>query len=139
MQRLLDFDMIVEPIGGGYRTRVFASPAGEAEAEFALPFTDRDLEILVVKITGSIGRGRRTARRIGSQENSSLRRSAASSSRLYFPAACVSALGAAAWRRTARTPDCGSVCGCHQRWPTSHGSTSTTENTGLSACLLIPL
>jgi tetratricopeptide (TPR) repeat protein len=68
MQRLLNFDMIIEPIGGSYRTRVVASPGGEADAEFTLPFGDRDLEILVLKIIGSVGRARRQARRIGSQE-----------------------------------------------------------------------
>lgn len=68
MQKLLDFDVAIEPLGGGYRTRVVASPVGEATADFALPFTDQDLEILVLKVVGSVGRVRRRVRQIGSQE-----------------------------------------------------------------------
>jgi CHAT domain-containing protein len=68
MQRLLNFDVVIEPRNGGYRTRVVASPAGEAQADFALPFTGKDLEILVLRVVGSIGRARRRARRIGSAE-----------------------------------------------------------------------
>lgn len=68
MQRLLDFDVAIEPLGDGYRTRVISSPSGEAETEFSLPFTDQDLEILILKISGSIGRVHRTVRRIESQE-----------------------------------------------------------------------
>ena len=45
-----------------------ASPAGEAYADFALPFTDKDLTILVLKVIGSVGRVRRKVRRIESQE-----------------------------------------------------------------------
>jgi CHAT domain-containing protein len=58
MQKLLDFDVAIEPLSGGYRTRV-ASPAGEAHADFAVPFTDKDLEILVFKIVRSVGPVRR--------------------------------------------------------------------------------
>ena len=67
MQELLDFDVAIEPFGNGYRARV-ASPVGEAYADFTLPFTDNDLSILVLRVVGSIGRVRRKARRIESQE-----------------------------------------------------------------------
>ncbi len=68
MQRLLDFDVVIEPLGGGYRTRVIKSPTGEAHVDFVLPFTDEDVEILVLKVIQSVGRVRRKVRRIGSQE-----------------------------------------------------------------------
>ena len=64
MRKLLDFDLVVEPLDDGYRTRVIASPAGEAEADLVLPFTDKDLRILVLEVVGSIGRLRRKVRRI---------------------------------------------------------------------------
>jgi CHAT domain/TIR domain len=71
-QKLLDFDVAIESLSGGYRTRVLASPAGEAYADFAFPFTDQDLEILVLKVAGSVGRARRQARRIESPERQML-------------------------------------------------------------------
>ena len=68
MQGLLDFDVAIEPLADGYRARVVASPAGEAHADFTLPFTDTDVENFVLKVGMSIGRGRRQARRIQSDE-----------------------------------------------------------------------
>ena len=68
MRRLLDFDLVVEALDDGYRTRVIASPAGEAEASLVLPFTDKDLRILVLEVVGSIGRLRRKVRRIEAQD-----------------------------------------------------------------------
>ena len=68
MQQLLNFDVVIEPLADGYRTRVLASPAGEAHADFALPFTDKDLTILILEVVGSIGRLRRRVRRIQSPE-----------------------------------------------------------------------
>jgi hypothetical protein len=68
VQKLLDFDVAIEPLGDGYRTRVVASPVGEATADFAVPFTHQDLEILILKVVGSVGRVRRKVRRIESQE-----------------------------------------------------------------------
>ena len=49
MQELLDFDVAIEPLGDGYRARVVGSPAGEAYADFALPFTDENLTILILE------------------------------------------------------------------------------------------
>ena len=68
MQRLLDFDMVIESHDDGYRTRVVASPAGEAQSGFVLPFSDQDLRILILEVVGSIGRMRRRVRRIETQE-----------------------------------------------------------------------
>jgi hypothetical protein len=68
VQELLDFDVAIEPLGDGYRARVVASPAGEAYADFALPFTDENLTILILRVIGSIGRARRKVRRIQSEE-----------------------------------------------------------------------
>ena len=64
MRRLLDFDVVIESYDDGFRARVVASPAGQAEADFALPFSDKDLRILVLEVVGSIGRVRRQVRRI---------------------------------------------------------------------------
>ena len=69
MRKLLDFDVVVEAYDGGYRTRVVASPAGEAQTDFTLPFSDEGLENLVLKVVGSIGRARRKVRRIEPQES----------------------------------------------------------------------
>jgi predicted component of type VI protein secretion system len=68
MQELLDFDVTIDSLSNGYRTQVVASPAGEAKVDFDLPFTDKDLEILILRVIGSIGRARRKVRRIESQE-----------------------------------------------------------------------
>ena len=68
MQELLDFDVAIERLGDGYRARVVRSPAGEAYADFALPFTEKDLTILVLEVVRSIGRGRRKVRQIQSEE-----------------------------------------------------------------------
>ena len=68
MQELLNFDVAIESRSGAYRARVIASPAGQAHADFTLPFTDQDLEILILKVIGSISQARRKARRIQPQE-----------------------------------------------------------------------
>jgi CHAT domain len=68
VHKLLDFDMVIESHDDGYRTRVVASPAGEAQSGFVLPFSDQDLRILILEVVGSIGRMRRRVRRIESQE-----------------------------------------------------------------------
>jgi DNA-binding beta-propeller fold protein YncE len=68
VQELLDFDIAIEPLGDGYRARVVDSPAGEAYADFAFPFTDESLTILILRVIGSIGRARRKVRRIQSEE-----------------------------------------------------------------------
>jgi hypothetical protein len=42
--RYLDFDLFIERSGEGYRARVFNSPAGQATADFRLPFSEPELE-----------------------------------------------------------------------------------------------
>jgi len=68
MRKLLDFDVVIDSHGDGYRTRVVASPAGEEQANFVLPFTDEGLENFVLKVVRSIGGARRKVRRIQSEE-----------------------------------------------------------------------
>jgi hypothetical protein len=38
----LDFDLLIEPLGDGYRARVLDSPAGQADESFNLPFTETE-------------------------------------------------------------------------------------------------
>jgi len=66
MDRLeyLDFELKLEKHEQRYAVSVIRSPAGEAEGEFALPFSDLELENLLLKV----GRTRRGVRRIGSPE-----------------------------------------------------------------------
>ena len=65
MERLkyLDFEIKFKKREERYAVGV-SSPAGEAESEFVLPFSDLELENLLLKI----GRTRRGVRRIGSPE-----------------------------------------------------------------------
>jgi DNA-binding beta-propeller fold protein YncE len=65
-----DFDLLIEPgPAGSYRARVLRSPAGEcAPVQFTLPFSDLELENLVLKVS----RGRRT-RGPGRPENAPLK------------------------------------------------------------------
>ncbi|PKO20695.1 MAG: hypothetical protein CVU38_18745 [Chloroflexi bacterium HGW-Chloroflexi-1] len=60
----LDFDLLIERAGEGYRARVLTCPAGQATADFKLPFSDLELENLLLRI----GRPRRGLRRIDSPE-----------------------------------------------------------------------
>jgi hypothetical protein len=83
----LDFDLLIEPAppaevdaqanpvtsadaagaiaqapgAGGYRARVLASPAGEAECDFDPPFSQQELEIFVLRVIG-LGTRRRVRR-----------------------------------------------------------------------------
>jgi CHAT domain len=68
MRKLLDFDVVIEPHDDSYSVRVVASPAGEAQCDFVLPFSDKDLRILVLEVVGSISRLRRKVRRIESPD-----------------------------------------------------------------------
>jgi len=60
----LDFDLLIRRVEGGYRAQVLSSPAGEATADFRAPFSDLELENLLLRV----GRPRRGTRRIGSPE-----------------------------------------------------------------------
>jgi hypothetical protein len=75
MDKLLNFDLSVEPVaGGGYCTRVLSSPSGEDRADFLFPFSDMELENFSLKITGSIGRAHRQGvRRLESSDRRLIR------------------------------------------------------------------
>ena len=59
-----DFDLLIERSGQGYRAQVLESPAGQATAEFALPFSDLELENVLLRL----GRPVRAVRRLDSTE-----------------------------------------------------------------------
>jgi len=65
----LDFDLLIERAGDKYKARVLNSPAGQATAEFDLPFTEEGLENFVLKI----GRPRRSSRRADSPETEAVK------------------------------------------------------------------
>jgi hypothetical protein len=56
----LDFDLLLERAGAGYRARVLRSPAVPAACDFSLPFSDLELENFLLKI----GHTRRNVRRL---------------------------------------------------------------------------
>lgn len=63
--RYLDFDLLIERLGERYRARVIQSPAGQASSEFVLPFSDLEIENLMLRV----GRPRRTVvRKVESPE-----------------------------------------------------------------------
>jgi hypothetical protein len=59
-----NFDLIVERVGEKYRARVFDSPAGQASADFDIPFSELELENFVLRM----GRPRVGVRRVDSSE-----------------------------------------------------------------------
>ena len=59
----LDFDLLLERSGPGYRARVLRCPAVPAACDFSLPFSDLELENFLLKI----GHTRRTVRRLESR------------------------------------------------------------------------
>ena len=60
----LDFDLLIQRIGDGYRAHVLTSPAGQASTDFSPPFLPLELENFLLRV----GRTRRGARRIDSPE-----------------------------------------------------------------------
>jgi hypothetical protein len=71
LRKYLDFDLLIEPSGEHYRARVLNSPGGQATADFSLPFSDMELENLLLKVEHAIGR--RDVRRIDSPQLSQVR------------------------------------------------------------------
>jgi tetratricopeptide (TPR) repeat protein len=59
-----DFDLLIDRSGEGLRAQVLNSPAGQASAEFRLPFSEDKLENYLLRL----GRTRRATRRVESQE-----------------------------------------------------------------------
>jgi Tol biopolymer transport system component len=62
----LDFDLLIEPSDQGYHARVIHSPAGQAEVDFTLPFSEQDLQLLVLQVFRLSAR--RSVRNIASPE-----------------------------------------------------------------------
>ena len=62
----LDFDLQIEkePDGPFYRAQVLNSPAGQASTSFSVPFSEQEIEILLLKV----GRPRKGTRRIDSPQ-----------------------------------------------------------------------
>jgi len=60
----LDFDLLIERAEEGYTARVLNSPAGQAAADFCLPFSELELENFLLRV----GRARRSVRRLESPE-----------------------------------------------------------------------
>ena len=59
-----DFDLLIDRSGEGLRAQVLNSPAGQASADFRLPFSEDKLENYLLRL----GRTRRATRRVESQE-----------------------------------------------------------------------
>ncbi|HEX4964496.1 MAG TPA: CHAT domain-containing protein [Thermoanaerobaculia bacterium] len=60
----MDFDLSIQRDKEGYRARVLMAPCGEASGDFTLPFSELEIENLLLRI----GRRRSTVRRIDSPE-----------------------------------------------------------------------
>lgn len=54
-QDYLDFDLLVEPGGEGFRAHVLNSPTGQAASEFQMPFSDLELENFFLRMAQSRG------------------------------------------------------------------------------------
>jgi CHAT domain-containing protein len=62
----LDFDLLIEADGPNYKATVIDSPAGQSDNSFTLPFSEKDLEILVLQVFRLTSR--RSVRAIASPE-----------------------------------------------------------------------
>ena len=49
----LDFDLTLERASNGYRVEVTRAPAGNARADFTLPFSDVEIENVLLKLGGA--------------------------------------------------------------------------------------
>jgi hypothetical protein len=65
----LDFDLLIRRTESGYRAQVLSSPAGEASADFTVPFSELELENFLLRV----GRPHRGTRRVGSPEMEAVR------------------------------------------------------------------
>ena len=61
-----DFDLLIDRVGENLRAQVMNSPAGQATAEFRLPFSEDKLENFLLRLGGRTRRG--TTRRVETQE-----------------------------------------------------------------------
>jgi hypothetical protein len=64
-QTYLDFDLSISRTDAGYRATVQNSPAGQASAEFQIPFSEHEIEIFLLRLGG-----RRPVRKVGTRERS---------------------------------------------------------------------
>ncbi len=62
--KYLDFDLHIQRTDSGYRVRIMNSPAGQADGEFELPFSDLEVENFILRV----GRTRKGVRRLESPE-----------------------------------------------------------------------
>jgi len=62
--QFFDFDLLFQRTADGYRAQVLSSPAGQGSVEFALPFSDLEIENFLLRF----GRARQPARRLGSTQ-----------------------------------------------------------------------
>ena len=67
-RKYLDFDLLIERAGSGYRARVLDSPSGQAAVEFTLPFSALEMDNFLLKVTRSLGDARRNLRRLETPE-----------------------------------------------------------------------
>ena len=77
-----DFDLLIDRAGEKLRARVINSPAGQAVAEFQLPFSEEKLENFLSRLGGRSGRG--TTRRVETQEMSAVKAFGAALFRAVF-------------------------------------------------------
>lgn len=62
--KYLELDLLIEPAEKGYCARIIQSPAGQASAEFQLPFSRLEVDNFVLRL----GRSRGSTRRVESSE-----------------------------------------------------------------------
>lgn len=63
----LDFDLEIVPDGSNYRARVLASPGGDATAPVTLPFSNTEIENLILRMGMSRGKTRGTGDSVRAQ------------------------------------------------------------------------
>jgi hypothetical protein len=127
-----DFDLLIERQAQGYRAQVLSSPAGQATADFVLPFSDIELENCLLRL----GRPARTVRRIESTEMSTAKSFRAALFNAVFSGdvrACLRSSVDEAKRDNAGIRVRLRLATRH--WPTCRGSSSTSRaSTAFSRC-----
>ena len=124
-----DFDLLIDRSGDSLRAQVLNSPAGQASAEFCLPFSEDKLENYLLRLGRTHGVA---TRRVESQEMNTAKAFGAA----LFDAVFTGDVKAVSTKSAARTPDCVSACASPiPAWPIFPGSSSTTDrSTASSRC-----
>jgi hypothetical protein len=120
-----DFELSIDRSGDAYIARVLNSPAGEAKAQFHLPFSELEIENYVLRL----GMRRTSSRRIDNSELAAAKASAAASGMPSSIKRCAAAC-APLWRkRAANTLASAYGCGLPtlRNWQIYRGSTFTTR------------